>query len=197
MKIAYFGYDEGKIIDFLRSKGKTFESNPSQPIEIEDLERFNPDILISYGYRKIIPLEVIKKFPKIINLHISLLPWNRGISPNFFSWLENTPKGYSIHYLNNGIDTGKILLQKEEKILENETLASSYSKLKEGIEKLFIKNWRDLSLENISARDQKFKGTYHSLKDDENFKFLLKEKGWDTPVKEIKEYGMKNNLWKQ
>ncbi|MCL0081308.1 hypothetical protein M1N64_03665 [Peptococcaceae bacterium] len=43
---------------------------------------------------------------RAINLHISFLPWNRGADPNFWSFIENAPVGVSIHYLDEGIDTG-------------------------------------------------------------------------------------------
>ena len=49
----------------------------------------------------------------IINLHISYLPYNRGAHPNFWSFVENTPSGVSIHQVDSGIDTGKIVIQKQ------------------------------------------------------------------------------------
>ena len=51
------------------------------------------DLIISYGYRHIFTNSFLKKVSApIINLHISFLPFNRGAHPNFWSFVENTPK---------------------------------------------------------------------------------------------------------
>ena len=44
---------------------------------------------------------------------MSYLPWNRGADPNFWSILEDTPKGVTIHIMDESIDTGDILYQKD------------------------------------------------------------------------------------
>jgi len=45
------------------------------------------ELIVSYNYRYLIPPEVTGMFPepRIVNLHISLLPWNRGAYPNVWS----------------------------------------------------------------------------------------------------------------
>jgi methionyl-tRNA formyltransferase len=71
-----------------------------------------PDFIISYNYSHILPKNIVNAFSeRIFNLHISLLPWNRGYSPNFWSFMENTPKGVSIHQIDESLDTGEILVQ--------------------------------------------------------------------------------------
>ena len=40
----------------------------------------------------------------IVNLHISYLPFNRGSHPNYWSFVENTPKGVSIHEIDEQIE---------------------------------------------------------------------------------------------
>ena len=89
----------------------------------------------------------------IINLHISLLPWNRGAYPNVWSFLEDTPKGVTIYIIDEGVDTGSILAQEEIYIDENiETLRSSYEKLHREIQALFREKWVEIknrSVKNI------------------------------------------------
>ena len=46
---------------------------------------------------------------------MSYLPYNRGAHPNFWSFVNNTVKGVTIHEIDQGIDTGKIILQKSIK----------------------------------------------------------------------------------
>lgn len=124
------------------------------------------DFVISYGYRHIIKKEVIDRFPsKIINLHISLLPWNRGADPNYWSWIDNTPKGVTIHQIDKGIDTGDILAQVEVPMGLDETLASSYERLKIGMEDLFKAAWKNIRRGKTIPQKQKGVGSYHRIKD--------------------------------
>ena len=59
-----------------------------------------------------------------------------------WSFLEDTPKGVTIHYIDEGIDTGDIIVQKEVFIDEDkETLKSSYEILNKEIQALFKENW--------------------------------------------------------
>src|SRR5687768_13309593 len=72
------------------------------------------DFVVSFGYRYIIPARYIDHYRgRMVNIHISLLPWNRGSDPNFWSWFDRTPKGVSIHAIDPGIDTGDVLAQRE------------------------------------------------------------------------------------
>ena len=53
----------------------------------------NFDLIISYGYNKIINERYLKKLIRPpINLHISYLPYNRGSHPNFWSFVDKTPQ---------------------------------------------------------------------------------------------------------
>lgn len=149
------------------------------------------DFAISYRYKRIIKKEIIEYFcGNIINLHISYLPWNRGADPNLWSYLEKTPQGVSIHKIDEGIDTGDIILQKKIYInVETETLKTSYERLIFEIEELFINNLQQILLGEINAVSQKGKGTYHAVRDKEKYLGLLTE-NWETPVKAL--LGMAN-----
>lgn len=158
-------------------------------IDILSLEKIKPDLIISYGYRYLIKPEIIYNyFNKIINLHIALLPWNKGADPNIWSFLENTPKGVSIHLIDEEIDTGDILLQKKVFFNEDdETLSSTYNKLHVEIQKLFKENYEDIINLKILPIKQIGRGSVHYAKDFKKISFLIKEKGWDTPIRELKE----------
>ena len=47
-----------------------------------------------------------------VNTHPSFLPYNRGKHPNFWSLVTNTPAGVTLHQVDQGIDSGRILAQK-------------------------------------------------------------------------------------
>jgi len=150
----------------------------SDKIDLKTLKKLNPDLIISYNYRHIIGKEVLKKY-KIINLHISYLPYNRGAHPNFWAYVEHTPVGVSIHYIDEGIDTGSIISQKKVVIGNEETLRSSYKKLHFHMRILFKSIFNKLN--KISPRKQKDRGTFHFSSE-----LPVLKKGWDTKIKDLK-----------
>lgn len=117
-----------------------------------------------------------------INLHISYLPWNRGSDPNLWSFIDNTKKGVSIHYMDKGLDTGDIIAQKEiEFDIYNETFSSSYERLHLEIQKLFKEIWNDVKIKNINPKKQAKKGSYHSSID-KNIYFKSFNFDWNTKI---------------
>lgn len=176
------------LFDWIKMQTETECKLFQDRINSKLLDDFLPDLIISYGYRFIIKEDVIKKYPnKIINLHISYLPWNKGADPNIWSYLEETPKGVTIHLIDQGIDTGDIIFQKEIKIDEdNETLSSSYTKLQNEIKNLFKDNWNIIKNLEFNPIKQKGEGSIHYIKDLKEISFLLEKKGWETPIMELK-----------
>ena len=156
----------------------------ADPIDTEYLQTHSVEFAVSYRYRHIIQKAVIDNLNgNIINLHVSFLPWNRGADPNLWSFLEDTPKGVSIHYIDEGIDTGDIIAQKE--LLFNndaETLASTYKKLNDEILELFKMYWEPIINGNTDRKKQMQTGSFHKISDKKTFQFLITDKGWETPV---------------
>lgn len=154
-------------------------------ITIDIAEQY--DFIISFGYRHIIKEDIIDKFiNKIINLHISYLPYNKGADPNLWSYLENTPKGVTIHYIDKGLDTGDILVQKlVQDNIETDTLKTSFDRLINEIVVLFNENIDDILKGNIKSKKQQGNGSLHYLKDKEKFIGLIAEKGYNTLVKDL------------
>ena len=111
-KILFLGYSsrETKIIDKIKENRKFQIFHSKSKIKIKDLDGISN--IISFGYRHKINEDILRKKKKIINLHISYLPYNKGAHPNFWSFAENTPSGVSIHKVDRGIDTGNIIYQK-------------------------------------------------------------------------------------
>ena len=155
----------------------------------EYIKELNPDIVISYNYSHIVKEDVIDLLgDKIINMHCSLLPWNKGASPNLWSFIDDTPKGVTIHVLEKGLDTGRLLLQEEVTFdEETETLASSYNKLQETIVDLLVSNLEDILDGNIVPTEQKGEGSYHRTSD---LKALLngREIDYNMTIKQFKEF---------
>ncbi|MFC1891395.1 formyltransferase family protein [Thermodesulfobacteriota bacterium] len=174
------------IIDIIAKTGCRVKSTENK-IDPKFVRNNGFEFIVSYRYRHIISPEVIREIDgKVINLHISLLPWNRGADPNLWSWLEKSPKGVTIHYVDEGIDTGDIISQLEIKFNESiETLKSSYEKLNEEILTLFKKQWPIIIKGKANRQRQITRGTFHRLKDKECYLQLFEKNGWDTPVSSL------------
>ncbi len=136
-------------------------------LTLDIIKELDPSFVVSFNYKYIVPADVLDYMKgRIINLHTSYLPYNKGAAPNFFSFYENTPKGVSIHEMVAGLDEGAILLQKEVPMnAESETFATSYDKLMAAIMELFFDNWTALKARKINASKQVGEGTYHTSKE--------------------------------
>jgi methionyl-tRNA formyltransferase len=188
MKVLFLGPGDSAVLDFLKSA----ESQVVQTADRLDeafLDRNAADFLVSHGFRHILGSDVLNRFPRrAVNLHISYLPWNRGADPNLWSFLENTPKGVSIHYLDAGIDTGDVIAQKLVEFEASETLRSSYARLQAEIARLFAEHWSRIRTGSCGAAKQAGAGSFHRVADREKVAHLL-TKGWDTPVSDLEKAG--------
>jgi len=179
---------------------KTFKWLKSQPYEIKQTEEklFSYDsslkefdLVVSHNYRHILKPEIFEQFKRpAVNIHTSLLPWNRGSNPNFWSWYDGTPKGVTIHEIDKGLDTGKILGFCEiTNFGKNPTLATSYDLLQEVGSRMFIQMFPELIAGNLIGKNPEGKGTYHRASEMDQFKDLLALDGWHTKCAKIEEAG--------
>lgn len=143
------------------------------------------DFAVSYRYRHIIRSDAVSHWQdRIVNLHISLLPWNRGADPNFWSVVDGTPSGVSIHYIDAGIDTGDLIAQEAVPFAPDDTLASSYERLNERILCLFAVIWPALRTGSAPRFPQPEGGSYHRSREKDALVAKL-PLGWNTPISEV------------
>ena len=107
-----------KIIDFVKKR----EINNLLKI----LEFNNIKLICLAGFLKILSKDFIKSFKgKIINIHPSLLPKYKGLNTHK-RVLKNNEKftGCSVHFVNEKLDCGKVILQKKIKIFKKDNVKS-------------------------------------------------------------------------
>ena len=84
----------------------------TERLSLDYVKSENFDLAVSYTYRYIIPGDIIRALKgNIVNLHNSYLPYNRGADPNLWSFAEKTPRGVTLHYMDEGLDKGYIIVQ--------------------------------------------------------------------------------------
>lgn len=135
--------------------------------QYSSVERLNPDLIVSAGFRYIIPEDILE-IPEIgaVNLHPSYLPYNRGANPNVWSIIEDTPAGVSIHYMTPTVDSGPIIARKEVPIYPDDDGQSLYRRLEQEQVDLFKENWKIIKKGQTSTVAQNDEsGTYHYKQD--------------------------------
>ena len=98
---------------------------------INEIKKLNPDIICVVAYGKILPKEILE-IPKLgcINVHASLLPKYRGAAPIQWAILNGDKvTGVTTMYMDEGMDTGDMILKKEVEIGENETTGELWDRL--------------------------------------------------------------------
>ena len=103
----------------------------NHPKSLEIIRRFKPDLLVSLAGNEIFkqPLFESAKYG-VINLHSALLPKYRGLMPSFWVMRHNEDRtGVSVFFVDEGIDSGPIIVQKEVPLL-NRTQAELIWELK-------------------------------------------------------------------
>ena len=187
MRVILIGYKKSKIRDFLEKNHKVFFFEGNRKVSFTEIKKIQPDFIVLHGCHYILNSEIVKKFKRrIINCHGSILPYNRGAHPNVWSFIDNTPKGGTVHYIDENIDEGEILGQAEVEVKENDTLASVYWRIRDTLENLFIELWHDIIQNNIKSYKPDLSiGKLHYRKDLSKLNHILTN-GWNTPVKNLR-----------
>ena len=118
---------------------------------MEELQKSGADMIVLAGYMKVLPKEIIERYRnKIINIHPSLIPkycgkgfYGKRVHQAVLDGGE-TVSGATVHFVDEGVDTGEIILQREVPVEPGdtaETLAARVLKtehviLAEGIKKV-------------------------------------------------------------
>jgi len=117
--------------------------NVNDPAFMEVLRKLEPDLFISMYFGRLFCPELLE-VPKLgcINMHPSLLPKGRGQGPTTWPIVYGDKEtGQTIHYLDEGIDSGDIIAQRALPIEPDDTSATLGAKLEELGFELFVETW--------------------------------------------------------
>jgi methionyl-tRNA formyltransferase len=127
-----------------------------QPARIKDqkateqIRDFAPDVIVVVAYGQILPRDVLE-IPCLacLNLHASLLPRWRGAAPIQATIAAgDCETGITAMYMDEGLDTGDILLQRRVEILPNDTGGSLHDRLAQIAPEALLESLRLLSAGN-------------------------------------------------
>lgn len=123
---------------------------------IEELRKYNADIMVVVAFGQILPKEILEMTPYgCVNVHASLLPKYRGAAPIQWSIIDGEEvTGVTTMQMNEGLDTGDMLLKVEIPIEEKETGGSLHDKLAEAGAKLCVKTLEALQNKTVTPVPQ-------------------------------------------
>ena len=113
---------------------------------IEEIKNLNPDVICVVAYGKILPKEILE-IPRLgcINVHGSLLPEYRGAAPIQWAVLNgDKTTGITTMYMDEGMDTGDMILKQEVEIGEDETTGELWDRLSKIGGELLVKTLREI-----------------------------------------------------
>lgn len=100
-------------------------------VDYEDIVNVKPDVIITCAYGQIVSKDILD-IPKYgcINIHASLLPKYRGGAPIHYALINGEEEtGVTLMYMNEGMDTGDMLVSERIKIEDNDNIEILSDKL--------------------------------------------------------------------
>lgn len=131
---------------------RAFESREAwAEMMLSNINHFKPDLVVLAGFMRILPPNFVRALsPNLINMHPSLLPEFPGAHAVRDALAAGATKtGATIHVVDEGVDTGPRLAQRELEILPDETEAELHERIKVIERELIVQTVRDIALQKI------------------------------------------------
>lgn len=133
------------------------------PDGVGALRAFDLDLAVLAWWPYILSGDLLR-VPRLgcLNFHPSLLPHNRGKHYNFWALVEGAPFGVTIHFVDDGVDTGDIAFQAPLAVTWEDTGASLYERAQRAIVDLFIASYPTIRSGHIPRIPQdRSRGSFH------------------------------------
>ena len=153
------------------AKGNRLAKNYNIPIEILDKKKFNKvqfeticqkvllkhkiEMICLAGFMQILSKNFINKWQsRIINIHPSYLPKNKGLNPQKQVLVEKASySGCTVHFVNEKIDDGKIILQEKIKVMHNDSVQTLSDRILKKEHIIYPKALKKIALEILKIKN--------------------------------------------
>ncbi|MBU89968.1 phosphoribosylglycinamide formyltransferase [Candidatus Woesearchaeota archaeon] len=127
---------------FINSKGKEREDFDREVSK--ELEKHDVDLILAIGYMRILSSWFVNKYKnKIMNIHPSLLPaFAGGMDKDVHAEVLKAgvkETGCTLHFVDESVDSGPIILQKKVNVEKNETIESLKAKVQKAEQEVIVK----------------------------------------------------------
>lgn len=142
-------------------------SRLSEAAVVRAIDTLRPTLGVCAMFGYLLRDEMLALLPAgCVNVHPSLLPYNRGAYPNVWSIVDGSPAGATLHYIDGGVDTGDVIAQRRVEVEPVDTGASLYRRLEDACVQVFQESWPSLHAGTAPRRpQQKDAGTHHRVRD--------------------------------
>lgn len=164
-----------------------------EPECIEYLRNQQADIIVVVAFGQILPKEILELPPKgCINVHASLLPKYRGAAPIQWAVINGEAvTGVTTMRMDEGLDTGDIILKTEVSLMEDETGGTLFGRLAKAGAELCVKTLEAIEQGTVTYTPQDHAAATHTTM----IKKQLGEMDWAKPAKELERLVRGLNPW--
>lgn len=164
-----------------------------EPECVEELRKYNADVCVVIAFGQILPKEILELTPYgCMNVHASLLPAYRGAAPIQWALISGEKvTGITTMQMDEGLDTGDMLLKVEVPITNEDTGETLHDKMAEAGAKLAVETLAQMEKGLLKPEKQGETTTPYA-------KMLKKEMGnidWIKPADEIERLVRGMNSW--
>lgn len=139
------------------------------PDVVRAIGKLNADVGLSVLFAHILKADVLQLFPRgVLNVHPGYLPFNRGRNAQIWGIVDGTPVGATLHYMDEGVDTGPIVERVEVAIAPTDTGQSLRAKLMTASVDVLEKGWPAVVADAPAAPQDAAAGTAHRVRDVES-----------------------------
>jgi methionyl-tRNA formyltransferase len=182
-----------ELLDGKTIETRIFVSNDKQAV-LEELAGLNFDILISNGCPLILPISQLKKDHELfINIHPTVLPNLKGKTPLSGVFMTHVPYiGATVHYMDDGIDTGNIIYQEKVEVTSDLDQGLVY-RVSFDLERVaFRKAFQELAAHdfNVEGTKQELGGSYFN-RTTQLQTIDMATDNTDTIIDKVKSFGIK------
>jgi methionyl-tRNA formyltransferase len=149
-----------------------YSENINAPDFLQHCQELNIDLVASVSPTQIFKENLIS-LPKLgcINIHTATLPKYRGLYPTYWAMASGEKTvGISIHYIEKGIDTGRIILQEELEIPPHATLDYMLRVTKLKGAELLLGAIKQIAEGAVQSFNPEGEGTYFSFPTPDSYK---------------------------
>ena len=161
------------------------------PYDTDSIDDFAPDLILSSGYDRLLRPKTVQKYSqRIVNLHAAYLPWARGIGTTLFPTMLRYPYGVSVHFINEGLDTGNLIARKIFRTEQDNTLRTLYPKLLSATEELFFENFPKIVAGQTNGVPQEELGDINTNRSRLQFESVMDAcpHGYDTLITDLEKF---------
>jgi methionyl-tRNA formyltransferase len=146
-------------------------SDLRQPSTVEALASLSADIGFSALFAAILKPAVLEIFGRgVVNVHPGYLPYNRGRNAQIWGIVEKTPVGATLHFMDEGVDTGPIIERLEVAIAPTDTGESVRLKLEQACVEVTRSGWASVRAGVTPEPQDLDEGTFHLVRDVEGIR---------------------------